>query len=504
MRKILMFLAVLVTPTVAGAEWYKAVTDHFVIYAERDESWLRDYAERLERFDSGARRLRNLPNAAVPGANKVTVYALSSSDFFDLVPNRRIAGFYVPRASGSTIFFPRYGSGLDPEPTLFHEYTHHLYAVSWASIAIPGWLSEGLAEFHSTAEMRDDGSMVIGREPPHRGFELSNLDADEIGRMLTSSTAASGAAIYYSGGWLLTHFLTFDEERQGQLAQYLVALNTGNSLEEAATAAFGDLSGLERDLKKYRRGTALPAAVIPVNDLRVGTIQIRELTPGEAATIDVAVRSQRGVSEEDAPDVYADARQASAPYPNDAGAQRALAEAAFDAGDHAAARAAAERAIAADPTLASAYAYKAMAMQAAAKGDPALVGDIRGVIETGLKADPNSAELLELYYRSFGEFGETPTALARQRLYQAFRIAPQADSLRMMAAHQLLLDRNAAEARALLRPLGFSVHRNSMADTARAIVTAIDAGDLDAALRATEVRVGNDEEAPDPADEDTA
>ena len=61
MRKLLILLTLLVTPAAANAEWHKAVTDHFVIYAEGDEKSLRDYAERLERFDSGARRLRNLP-----------------------------------------------------------------------------------------------------------------------------------------------------------------------------------------------------------------------------------------------------------------------------------------------------------------------------------------------------------------------------------------------------------------------------------------------------------
>ena len=142
-------------------------------------------------------------------------------------------------------------------------------------------------------------------------------------------------------------------------------MNSGKSLEEAATAAFGNLSGLERDLRKYRRGTSLPAVAIPAEDLKIGSIDIRELTPGEAATILVAAHSQRGVTEEDAPEVYAEAKTAAAPYPNDAAAQRVLAEAAYDAGDYAAALAAADRAIAAAPELASAYAYKAMAMLAA-------------------------------------------------------------------------------------------------------------------------------------------
>jgi hypothetical protein len=486
MRNLVMFLTLLVASTAANAEWHKAVTDHFVIYAEGDEKSLRDYAEKLERFDSGARRLRSLPEAAVPGANRVTVYALPAKEFAKIVPNRQVAGFYIPRTSGSKIFLPGYGGSMNPEHVLLHEYTHHLYAVSWANIAVPGWLSEGLAEFHATAEVRKDGSMVIGREPSSREWALRDLTVDEIRRMLTTQTAETGASIYYSGGWLLTHFLTFDDERQAQLGEYLIAVNSGKSLEEAATGAFGDMFKLERDLKRYRRGTGLRAVVIPGQDLKVGQIEVHALTPGEAATIQVAIRSQRGVTEQEAPDLYAEAKMAAAAYPDDAAAQRVLAEAAYDADDHTAAKVAAERAIAADPSMGSAYAYKAMAIRAAAGEDDTPAGEIRDVIEAGLKADPNSAQLLELYYRSFRDSGEAPTELAKRRLYQAFRIAPQSDSLRMMTAHQLLADRNPAEARALLRPLGFSIHRSKTADVARAIITEIDAGNVDAALRATQ------------------
>lgn len=492
MHRLLILLLLLGAPTAASAEWHKAVTDHFVIYAEGDESALRDYAERLERFDSGARRLRNLPQATVPGANRVTVYSLPLKEFSKISPNRQVAGFYIPLTSGSKIFLPGSGGTMNPEHVLLHEYTHHLYAVSWANIAVPGWLSEGLAEFHATAEMRRDGSMLIGREPSARKWALRDLTADEIRRMLTTQTAETGEDIYYSGGWLLTHFLTFDEERQAQLAQYLVAVNGGQSLDQAATTAFGDLMGLERDLKRYRRGTSLRAAVIPSGDLKVGQIQIHKLTAGEAATLPIAIRSQRGVTESLAPEIYAEARTAAAAYPNDAAAQRVLAEAAFDARDYAAARAAAESAIAADPGLASAYAYKAMAMKAEADSTPASA--IREVIEAGLMADPNNAQLLELYYRSFADFGESPTPLAKQRLYHAFRVAPQSDALRMRTAHQLLADRNAEEARALLRPLGFSIHRSKAADMARAIITEIDAGNIEAALRSTREQAETDAE----------
>lgn len=39
----------------AGAAWYQAKTNHFIIYSEQKPEALRQYASELERFDSGVR-----------------------------------------------------------------------------------------------------------------------------------------------------------------------------------------------------------------------------------------------------------------------------------------------------------------------------------------------------------------------------------------------------------------------------------------------------------------
>src|SRR4028118_1052714 len=80
MRYILAWLSAVAIAAPAQAEWREATSDHFIIYSEQGEKSLREFAERLERFDAAMRAMRNLPKQPVAPANKLTVYAVSDVD----------------------------------------------------------------------------------------------------------------------------------------------------------------------------------------------------------------------------------------------------------------------------------------------------------------------------------------------------------------------------------------------------------------------------------------
>src|SRR3546814_20070211 len=98
----------------------------------------------------------------------------------------------------------------------------------------------------------------------------------------------------------------------------------------------------------------------------VGEIEIRALDSGEAAMMGVRMVSRRGVTEKVARELVPDARRVAAPYPHHPVVQAWLAEIEFDAENFAAAEAAADRAIAADPKEIAAWIYKGRAQIAAA------------------------------------------------------------------------------------------------------------------------------------------
>lgn len=496
LRLALAALALL-TPATAHAEWHEASTDHFVVYSDDSPERLERFATELERFDKAIRALRGLTATPVGNANRVTVYVVGGTGTVArLAGSGNVAGFYRPRAGGSMAVAPRRAGtdelDLSARAILLHEYTHHLMYSRWPHAAFPSWFVEGYAEFHATARFEKDGGVAFGLPPQYRAYGLLAGNALPAEKLLT----AEGRKLndmqrdgLYGRGWLLTHFLTFGGNRPKQLALYLDAINSGKQPLEAATGAFGDLKLLDRELERYKTGK-FQGRLVPASAITLGPITVRKLTPGEAATMDVRIVSKNGVNEKTAPGVYAQARKAAAPFPNDPGAQIVLAETAYDAGDYKEAEAAADRALAVDPKAVDALVYKAMARMAVAgqAGDTTKESwsAIRKIIAAANRIDPDDPEPLILFYRSYVEAGQTPTRNSREGLYTAFMLAPQDRGLRMSAAASYLEEDNGPKARALLQPLAYDPHNRELAKAAADMIAAIDAGKAADALKLLE------------------
>jgi Flp pilus assembly protein TadD len=478
-------VALLALPGVAHAEWHEASSAHFVVYSNDRPEKLQQFATELEKFDKALRVLRNLGDPVIGKANRLTVYIVGDTDAVaKLAGGDTVAGFYRARASGSVAFAPRRsGSGsendLNPQQILLHEYSHHIMFSMAPNAAYPLWFSEGWAEFHATAQFRKDGAVGFGAPPQYRAYSLLDgnwLKADKMMVADSLKLDENQREGLYGRGWLLTHYLTFGSERKGQLSGYIGAINEGKTPIEAAQV-FGDLRMLDKELERYKTGKFQVLGVNP-SALKIGEVTVRKLTAGEAATMRVRILSKNGVDAKSAPSVYTMAKKACAPFPNDPGAQMVLAEAAYDAGDHAEAEAAADRAIAVDPKLADAFIYKAMARMAVAEKAKDVSkptwSAIRKIIVTANKLDTEDPEPLILYFQSFIQAGMIPTKSAREGLYYAFALAPQDPGLRMNAAMTYMNDGNFDMARTLLKPLAFDPHNKGLAGAAAEMLKIID------------------------------
>lgn len=493
MLRSMLAIALLGLPAVAHADWHEASTDHFVVYSEGRLDKLKELATQLERFDKLIRHLRGAKDEPIGPVNRLNVYVVGdTSAVAELAGDGFAAGFYRPRAGESLAIVPRSsGDGsegdLNSRQILLHEYAHHMMWSLSPDVAYPSWYIEGSAEMLATARYDKDGSIVVGLPPQYRSASLLDgnwLPADKLLSADTLKLNNLQREGLYGRGWLLDHYLEFSGEREGQLVAYLVALNSGKTAAEAASV-FGDLKMLDRELERYKL-TRLKAIRVAPSLTVVGQVTIRKLTPGEAATMNVRIRSKNGVDEKTAPGVYADAKNAAAAYPNDMGAQLVLAEAAYDAKDYAGSEAAADRAIAANPKAVAGYVYKAMSRMAIAQKandvSDGTWGAIRKIIATGNRIDPQDPKPLMLYYRSFVEQGLPPTENAKDGLYDAFTYAPQDSNLRLELAIMHLNDRKAKIARSLLAPLAYQPHRRGLAEFAARIVAKIDSGDIESAL----------------------
>jgi tetratricopeptide (TPR) repeat protein len=497
--RILAAIVALLMPAIASATWHEAKSKHFIIYADLKPDELKQYAARLERFDQAVRYLRGMNDPSLTDAGRLTIYVLRSESAVEKLAQQGagVSGFYTSRASGSVAFVPRSAGtrwnkwDLDAEQIFFHEYAHHMQLQN-ASVVIPAWAVEGFAEFFATAQINEDGSVSIGSPPLYRAYGLVNLSGLTIEEMLggVSGRSISDAEreLLYGRGWLLTHYLSFEPTRRGQLTRYIDAIQKGQSAIESAKAAFGDLRKLDRELNSYMNQRKLKYVRIDGKVISPGPVAVRPLSSAEAAIMNVHIRSTRGVNKKTAQGVAADARKMAATYPNEAFVQGVLAEAEFDAGNFAAAEAAADHAMAADPNNVHALIYKGRAeMELAKDNGGANWRDIRGWFSRANRLDTENAEPLLLFYQTYERAGVVPTKNAVEGLLYAVALAPQDDGIRLEAVHQLLIDGRLAEARATFAPLAFHPHAPDRFRQSNAqVMAAIDAGDAKRALSTLE------------------
>ncbi|WP_156135558.1 DUF1570 domain-containing protein [Novosphingobium malaysiense] len=498
-------MAIALWPSAARADWLQASSEHFVIYADDSERDVSRFSDQLERYHAALALVLRRKTATPSPSNRVTVYVVRNQRAVRQLygeGNRYVGGFYIPRAGGSLAIVPKVDAGNGVADfsmvTLLHEYAHH-FLISANSMAMPRWLSEGAAEFFASVSFDKDGGMMIGRPAQHRAAELFYAPDVKVADLLDPAEyekRSSGSYdAFYGKSWLLYHYLTFEKARSGQLDRYLELLRDGSSMRDAGLQAFGDFDALEKELDHYLNSRRMQALKLPPDLLKIGAVQLRHLSDGEAAIMPLRIRSRRGVDAEEAKEVLDEAREVAARYPNDPAVLAELAEAEYDVGDDQEAVTAADRALAVDPSQVNAYVQKGYALfRLAAEADdkPAAYRRARAPF-IALNHRENDHPLpLMYFYRSFVEQGEEPPDLAVAGLIRASELAPFDLGLRMTLATTLIrLDRQ-DEAKIALRPIAYNPHGGSLAGVARLMLERLESdpawngADMDTLLAAAQ------------------
>ncbi|WP_296718094.1 DUF1570 domain-containing protein [Erythrobacter sp.] len=473
----------------AWADWNKAESDHFVIYSDSNADDIREFSERLERYHVAMTRITGFDPPVPSPSNRVTVYAVGSERTLRKLygdTGSNVAGFYIPRAGGSVAFVPNVklrGSQTDfTLIVLLHEYAHH-FTIASTPFALPRWVTEGSAEFFAAAKFAPDGGVDIGLPANHRVGDLNYADKLSIREILDYDRVAQGGGPrrdgFYGQAWMLYHYLYFSEERESQYRAYLSKYVKGVPSLQAAEEAFGDLDQLERELKAYQRSRRMPGWRLTAESLPIGEIAVTSLSPGMNEMMDVVLRSRRGVDREQALDLLPDARAIAAKFPDDGGVLAALSEAEYDAGNDAEAIAAADAAIALDPSQTNAYVQKGFALFRIA--DNADAGAVDEAFAAAMKpfealnAIENDHPLpLIHYYRSFVQRRKVPDENARAALEHASRLAPFDQGLRLNVAMMMISERKNELARLMLAPLAADPHGTGRAARAKQLMAALE------------------------------
>lgn len=480
-RLILLAIAMLATaPAPALAEWRRAESQHFIVYSDGSERSLRDYAAKLERFHGLLRSRFGGP--AQDDLRKLPVYLVGDARTLRIAQPglpEGIDGYYTASENDIYAILIR---GRDDD-LLLHEYTHHFMANAGQG-RLPGWFSEGLAEYYATATVSEAGAATFGLPNAGRQRSLQQgrwLPMDQLLRAKGSFDIESqaGRGMYYAQSWALTHWLLADQTRARSLGVYLNAVNNGRDPIEAWQASFGiTTEALEAQLKTYVRGR------LYYSELNIPSITpeitVTPLSPAWDSVILPLINSRSPRPEEvNGPALLETGRANAARFPDDPLALAALGRVERRWGDSAAAEVALTRALEIDPANVESLLLIADIVEERSEMATSQAeiererGLARDFLNRALEAEPTDyrvhAELARL--RRGGE--DYPTEDDLMTWARAVRYAPQVMSIRGDAAVAMMEVRKYDEATALLIPIASDPHGGGGVQFARRLLGVI-------------------------------
>lgn len=350
---------------------------------------------------------------------------------------------------------------------------------------LPGWFSEGLAEYYATATVTDAGAASFGLPNAGRQRSLQQgrwLPMDQLLRARGSFDIESqtGRSMYYAQSWVLTHWLLADQTRARALGVYLNAVSNGADLIEAWQASFGMTpEALEAGLKTYARGRMYYSQlnIPPITP----QITVSSLPPAWDAVILPLINSRSPRPEEvDGPALLATGRANAARFPNDALALVALGRVERRWGDSTAAETALTRALEIDPANVESLLLLADIVEE--RADVATEeADIerereraQGFLSRALEVDSRDYRIHADLARMRRQAEGYPTQDDLMTWERAARYAPQVMSIRGDAAMAMMQSERYDEAVALLIPIANDPHGGPGVQQARGMLGLIE------------------------------
>lgn len=460
--------------TSAQAQWLKAESRNFIVYSDGNERALREYVQDLETFDWVLRVWTGRP-VEEAAARRLPIYLLNGrSDMRQVFPtiSDTVAGVYVP--STEDVFAVALRG--EEDDYVFHEYAHHFFLQNFSGVTFPSWLSEGLAEYYMTVEIRP-GSIQLGSHNPWRASSLFQGPwpplEDLLSKRMGQIRRADHQANYYSVAWLLTHWFLSDETRRPWLDVYLADVRSGGDPAEAMERATGqNLNQLTQTLRTYARGGIRFSRID--NIAPQVEITVTRLPRSADDLLLLGQRIKIGVAEDQIDNTLAMVRRAAARHPGDPLALLVLGHAELHMGDPVEGERLLMHLLEIEPQNVEALQFMASArmMQAEERPDDArvLLNQARGFLARAYAVDPDN--YLTLYHNAKSREGAAtyPNDNDLETWIQAFTLAPQLPAVRLGFAAALIQADQREAAIALLTPLANAPHGGDAADIALALI----------------------------------
>jgi len=232
----------------AATPWIRIRSEHYDVISSAPEAETRDIVGDLETLASVLTKTSSrFRTSRVPTTILVFANRKESAPFFDLLigrENSTATGLYVRHGGGGTMFVDASRRRQRIEKTALHELVHDL--LRQTEEVPPLWIEEGLAEFFSTADLRN-GRVTAGQPIREHAAQLRRKPPIPLEELfaIQAETDASLSATFYAESWAAVDWLM----RLGseKFFAFLHAVEGGMSIADALQTHYGktlrDLEG---------------------------------------------------------------------------------------------------------------------------------------------------------------------------------------------------------------------------------------------------------------------
>lgn len=511
MRILHCLVAALIALSVAGAgtaraEWRRAESPRFVVYADMTEQEIRTAAEALEQFDAILRRFANVKDD--PDSPKLVAYLVGKALVPEVFPGagRGLLGRYVmtPDRTAMVASTEEVEEAVTPtgsrlrtkirylaaRSTLQHEYAHH-FMLQNSLGGYPQWYVEGFAEYYSTVTVVA-GNIDLGAFELVRVISLRDglwTPMREIMSGAKSKANADFVSDLYAQGWLAVSYFNSTPERQLALEKYLAAVRGGEKdLDKAIVESTGmTFREFDSALQKYMN-SKIVTRQFQGWEYSAPAIQVSTLPEGQSKTLllDARLRLRASVTPAEKARTLEDVRKVQAANANDAFTQLLAARAEIDLGDIATGRALAQAVVAAQPDNADAHYLIGLSLMEEGRKDESMreqkFKEARPHLARAFKRDPHHVGALYqtgLSLMAGGDMNENTANI----LLLAHQLAPQVGEISINTATVLESLGRRDDAIAILLPVANNPHGGERSEAAQAMLDAL-RGEVSAAADA--------------------
>ena len=281
-----------------SSDWYLVESPNFQLYAQRNVEdaraqilWLEQLRTLLQLDGNFIRDL----NVRAPSRLRLVLFA-SQVEYADFRLNATADAYYVGQSGRHLIVMA--SSNHRESAIAAHEYLHA--AFHDLGLKLPSWLSEGLAELFSSAQLRgtqwEFGGVLDSRLDTlhHRSLlPLSVLFSINSASALRQSR--DGDAIFYAESWALTHLLCMSAEYEPHFGDFVRSLNSGSDASRALSVIYGKSTEVvQSDLAAWIRGARFTPITLPATPGVSPPIRVTALSAFQANSLLAEVLLMQG------------------------------------------------------------------------------------------------------------------------------------------------------------------------------------------------------------------